>query len=100
MTQFGVVNLNPNQQASSQPPKTSLFPQLSDKKALQKYQKKLITFMKKKYELQRKVEMSSMVHLSNPNEWCLNCSLNNESIKQQENPKELSVIGKNKGHKK
>ena len=50
MTQFGVVNLNAKKQAL-QPPKSSLFPQLSEKKNLSKQQKKLITFMKKKYEL-------------------------------------------------
>ena len=60
--------------------------------------------MKKKYELQRKVEMSSMVHLSNPDEWRLNQlnhSLDHGTTKQQENgSRDLSVIGKNKGQKK
>ena len=57
--------------------------------------------MKKKYELQRKVEMSSMVHLSNPGEWSHNCSLDHGIIKPQDNnSRDLSVIGKNKGNKK
>ena len=57
--------------------------------------------MKKKYELQRKVEMSSMVHLSNPEEYTLNCSVDILTTKQQDNKSgELSVIGKNKGQKK
>ena len=103
MTQFGVVNLNAKKQAT-QPPKSQLFPQLSEKKNLSKQQKKLITFMKKKYELQRKVEMSSMVHLSNPGEWCINHSnhsLDRVTAKHHDtNSRDLSVIGKNKSQKK
>ena len=57
--------------------------------------------MKKKYELQRKVEMSSMVHLSNPEEYTLNCSVDILNTKQQDKKSgELSIIGKNKGQKK